>query len=65
MDPPREPGFEQLPISVADGLAAGDLPRHHDDPYDRMLIAQAIRRDLLVLTVDGRFSAYDVRLLEP
>lgn len=58
-------GFSELPVSVADGLAAGALPRHHEDPFDRMLIAQAVRRDLLLLTVDGRFSDYEVRLLEP
>jgi PIN domain nuclease of toxin-antitoxin system len=38
------------------------LPRHHDDPFDRMLIAQAARRDLLLLTVDRRFADYAVRL---
>jgi PIN domain nuclease of toxin-antitoxin system len=30
-----------LPISIAHGVAAGELARHHDDPFDRMLIAQA------------------------
>ncbi|GIG27785.1 type II toxin-antitoxin system VapC family toxin [Cellulomonas marina] len=59
----EEQGFTPLTISVEDGLAAGALPRHHDDPFDRMLIAQAARRDLLLLTVDARFRAYDVRLL--
>ncbi len=48
-----------------DGLAAGALPRHHDDPFDRMLIAQAVRRDLVLLTADRRFAAYDgLRLLQ-
>lgn len=55
-------GFDELPIAVEDGLVAGGLPRHHDDPFDRMLIAQAMRRDLLLLSVDRRFAAYDVRL---
>lgn len=55
-------GFDELPITAEDGLAAGSLPRHHDDPFDRMLIAQALRRDLLLVTADRRFEAYDVRL---
>ncbi|NAZ81574.1 PIN domain-containing protein [Kineococcus sp. R8] len=59
----EQQGFTELPISVDDALAAGALPRHHDDPFDRMLIAQATRRGLQLLTVDRRFSDYDVRLL--
>ncbi|WP_380161258.1 type II toxin-antitoxin system VapC family toxin [Kineococcus sp. R86509] len=56
-------GFTELPVTVDDGLAAGALPHHHDDPFDRMLIAQATRRGLQLLSVDRRFSDYDVRLL--
>ncbi|NIZ90769.1 type II toxin-antitoxin system VapC family toxin [Kineococcus rubinsiae] len=56
-------GFTELAVTVEDGLAAGALPRHHDDPFDRMLIAQAARRGLQLLTVDRRFGDYDVRLL--
>jgi PIN domain nuclease of toxin-antitoxin system len=59
----EQQGFTELPITVDDGLAAGALPRHHDDPFDRMLIAQATRRGLQLLSVDRRFSDYDVRLL--
>jgi PIN domain nuclease of toxin-antitoxin system len=55
--------FTELPVTVDDGLAAGALPRHHDDPFDRMLIAQATRRGLQLLSVDRRFADYDVRLL--
>nr|WP_269811360.1 type II toxin-antitoxin system VapC family toxin [Kineosporia rhizophila] len=56
-------GITELAVTVEDGLAAGALPRHHDDPFDRMLIAQAARRDLLLLTADKRFSDYEVRLM--
>lgn len=56
-------GFTELPVTLEDGLEAGALPRHHDDPFDRMLIAQAARRGLRLLTVDRRFTDYDVRLL--
>ncbi|GAB7189624.1 type II toxin-antitoxin system VapC family toxin [Kineococcus sp. NUM-3379] len=58
----RQQGFTELPVTVEDGLAAGALPRHHDDPFDRMLIAQAAGRGLQLLTVDRRFGDYDVRL---
>ena len=56
-------GFEELPVSVEDGLAAGALPRHHADPFDRMLIAQAARRRLVLVTTDRRFADYDVLIL--
>jgi PIN domain nuclease of toxin-antitoxin system len=55
-------GFTPLAITVRHALAAGALPRHHDDPFDRMLVAQAKLEDLTLVTADGRFSAYDVRL---
>ncbi len=58
-----EGGFTPLPISIAHGIAAGQLPRHHDDPFDRMLIAQAFAEGLTVVTHDKRFSDYDVAML--
>jgi PIN domain nuclease of toxin-antitoxin system len=56
-------GFEELPVTVEDGVAAGALPRHHGDPFDRMLIAQAARRRFVVVTADRRFADYDVLTL--
>ena len=56
-------GFEGLPVTVEDSLAAGALPRHHDDPFDRMLIAQAVRRRFVLVTADRRFADYDVLTL--
>lgn len=55
--------FTPLPITFAHAAAAGALPRHHDDPFDRMLIAQAGLEGLTVVTRDRRFAAYDVPLL--
>ncbi|MGH3158596.1 MAG: type II toxin-antitoxin system VapC family toxin [Streptosporangiaceae bacterium] len=55
--------FTPLPISLAHGLAAGQLPRHHDDPFDRMLIAQALAEGLTIVTRDKRFADYDVATL--
>jgi PIN domain nuclease of toxin-antitoxin system len=56
-------GFNPLPISIAHGLAAGRLRRHHDDPFDRMLIAQAFAEGLTVVTHDKRFADYNVAIL--
>jgi PIN domain nuclease of toxin-antitoxin system len=56
-------GFEPLPISVAHAVAAGHLPRHHEDPFDRMLIAQALAEGLTVVTRDKRFDDYGIPLL--
>lgn len=58
-----ESGFTALPISLAHGIAAGELPRHHDDPFDRMLIAQALLEGLTIITRDKRFSEYTAALL--
>lgn len=52
--------FTPLPIGITHALTAGQLPRHHDDPFDRMLIAQAQVERMVVLTRDKRFSDYDV-----
>ena len=56
-------GFDELPVTVQDGVAAGALPRHHADPFDRMLIAQAARRRFVLVTADRRFAGYDVLTL--
>jgi PIN domain nuclease of toxin-antitoxin system len=56
-------GFTSLPISIAHGIAAGQLPRHHDDPFDRMLIAQAVEEGLTIITRDKQFEDYGVALL--
>ena len=56
-------GFLPLPITIAHGVAAGQLPHHHEDPFDRMLIAQAHIEGLTIVTRDKRFDAYGVALL--
>ncbi|MHB1444597.1 MAG: type II toxin-antitoxin system VapC family toxin [Acidimicrobiales bacterium] len=55
--------FETLPITAAHALAAGALPPHHSDPFDRMLIAQARAEGLTLISVDDRFPQYNVDLL--
>lgn len=50
--------FVPLAITVAHSIAAGALPRHHDDPFDRMLIAQANAESLTLITADKRLGDY-------
>lgn len=54
--------FRLLEISAPLLEAAAELPRHHGDPFDRVLVAHALEDDLSVLTRDGAFAAYGVRL---
>lgn len=53
-----------LPITAEHALAAGDLPRHHDDPFDRMLVAQALAEGLTIVTRDARIRAYEAAIIE-
>jgi len=59
----EELGFSALAMSLFHGQQAGALPMHHRDPFDRMLIAQAQAEGLQILTKDGHFPAYGVRLI--
>jgi PIN domain nuclease of toxin-antitoxin system len=52
-----------LPIDFQDIIASVKLPRHHNDPLDRLLIAQAQRLGATLLSVDGKFKLYDVPIL--
>ena len=56
-------GISSLDITVADALTAGSLPRHHNDPFDRMLVAQAQARAMTLVTRDSMLAAYGVRIL--
>ena len=56
-------GFEKLPISFPHAEAAAQLPPHHADPFDRMLVAQARAEGLTLVTHDRRLAKYDVEIL--
>lgn len=56
-------GFEELAISVDDAARAGALPGPHRDPFDRMLIAQALARNLVLISIERCFDPYGVRRL--
>lgn len=55
--------FALVGIELADALAAARLPLHHRDPFDRMMIAQALNRGWTIVTGDGDFSAYGVAVM--
>jgi PIN domain nuclease of toxin-antitoxin system len=55
--------FRELPVTLAHAVAAGKLPRHHNDPLDRMLVAQAALESLTLLTVDRQLQAYGIRVI--
>lgn len=57
-----EEGFHGLTISLRHAELAAQLPPHHRDPFDRMLIAQAQTEGLTIMTVDRTFARYDVAL---
>ncbi len=59
-----EMGFTPLPMTMAHALEAGALPRHHDDPFDRMLIGQARRDGLTLVTLDRQIARYDVPIFK-
>ena len=56
-------GFSELPISVADAERSGRLPGPHRDPFDRLLIAQALAHDLALVSNEEAFDRYGVRRL--
>ena len=56
-------GMQLLPIRYDHILALESLPHHHGDPFDRLLIAQAITESLPILTHDEKFPLYPVKLI--
>lgn len=56
-------GIEWLPVEISHCLELLTLPRHHRDPFDRLLIAQARREGLSLLSADPNFGRYDVSVV--
>jgi len=52
-----------LPITFADTQRLCDLPLYHRDPFDRMLIVQAMERELILVSKDTKLSAYPIEIL--
>ena len=53
----------ELPIKWRHAKGTAALPRHHDDPFDRLLVAQAQGEGLVLVSYDVSFRAYDVAIL--
>jgi PIN domain nuclease of toxin-antitoxin system len=58
-----ENNFILLPIQIEDSLVVANLPFHHRDPFDRIIIAQAIQNDLSIISKDGHFDSYEVKIV--
>jgi PIN domain nuclease of toxin-antitoxin system len=59
----RVTGFAELRVSFAHTVRVRALPPHHRDPFDRLLVAQAIEEGLTLITRDPAFAAYPAPLL--
>lgn len=57
-------GFRVLLITLEHAVAVAELPEHHGDPFDRLLIAQAQLENLTIVTSDMAFDAYDIKVLD-
>lgn len=57
-------GFDVLPLTLGHAMAISTLPVHHRDPFDRMLVAQAMVENLPVLTADARLNEYAVQIVD-
>ena len=59
----RRSGVQLMAVEHDDALAVADLPPYHRDPFDRLLVAQARRQDLTLVTADHELGRYDVPIL--
>ena len=56
-------GFEFLDFSAKDAVLLREMPYHHKDPFDRMLIAQSIANKFYIMSSDRKFKLYDCKLI--
>ena len=56
-------GFEIIPITTNQILVNAGLPYHHQDPFDRIIVAQAIFENLSIVSKDGQFENYPVPVI--
>ena len=60
----RNMGFRELPVTHIHAMAAGRLPPHHRDPFDRMLVAQAVTEGFTLASRDASIALYEVDILK-
>ncbi len=58
-----ETGFELLSFSADDALHLKELPFHHKDPFDRMIITQGLSNHYIIMTDDEKFSQYECKII--
>jgi len=63
IDMAKNSGLEILSFLAEDSLALADMPFHHRDPFDRMLISQSINLDYYLMSNDGKFKDYNCKLI--
>ncbi|MBU0993354.1 MAG: type II toxin-antitoxin system VapC family toxin [Proteobacteria bacterium] len=63
LDMAQKMGLEILNFSGVAAMKLGQLPLHHKDPFDRMLIAQALENQLYLMTDDAKFSQYPCKII--
>jgi PIN domain nuclease of toxin-antitoxin system len=56
--------FSDLSIELAHAVASAELPKHHADPFDRLLVAQAQLEEMTLVTADEEITAYEVSILD-
>lgn len=56
--------FTPLDINIDHALTVEKLPKHHRDPFDRILIAQAMSENLIIITRDRKFTAYKIKTIQ-
>jgi PIN domain nuclease of toxin-antitoxin system len=59
----RSTGVTTLPVSISHTLAVAELPHHHRDPFDRLLIVQARTLGVPIVTADAQLTVYDVEVV--
>ena len=59
----QKTGLEILSFSGAEAMVLGELPLHHKDPFDRMLIAQALINRLSLMSDDSKFLQYECKVI--
>jgi PIN domain nuclease of toxin-antitoxin system len=64
LDNLEESGFQELPVFAKHAILVAKLPLHHADPFDRLLIAQAMSEPLHLLTVDAQLQKYSELVIQ-
>jgi PIN domain nuclease of toxin-antitoxin system len=60
----EQSSFSDLPIEVEHAVASAELPKHHNDPFDRLLVAQAQLEGMTLVAHDDEITRYDVSVLD-